>query len=208
MGAGVVNQTLLRGLAQRGFPVIAADGGANLLKSLDIDPDAVVGDMDSLCPSHPWPENTRLIEIAEQETTDFEKCLYTIQAAQYLCFGFLDGRLDHTLATIHALTKYSRHKILLFGVEDLIIPVDHSVRFPVEPGDRVSIYPLTRCEFVRSRGLKYPLDGLFMEQGISIGTSNQAQDCECNIELASGCYALILEMKDRQMPDLNRLSAI
>ena len=44
--------------------------------------------------------------IAEQDTTDLEKCLYSVEAPLFIGLGFLGGRIDHHLAAMNALVKY------------------------------------------------------------------------------------------------------
>lgn len=194
VGGGALNDKVLLQLAREGFPVLAADGGANHLSNLELTPHAIIGDMDSLSPEPGNLAEAKIVKIEEQETTDFEKCLYTVEAHSFFCFGFLDGRIDHTLATMHVLTKYSDRTIVLIGTEDMLIPVNNSIDLTVGRGCRVSIYPMTRCEFGASKGLKYPLDKLVMEQGTLIGTSNEAVEDHVEIILRTGCYALILEI--------------
>ena len=45
--------------------------------------------------------------VGEQETTDLEKCLYSVEAPLFLGVGFLGGRVDHQLAAMNALVKYA-----------------------------------------------------------------------------------------------------
>lgn len=155
--------------------LIAADGGANHLAGMDLIPSAIIGDLDSLEGPNAWRERLgdRLIQVAEQDNTDFEKCLACINAPFFVCVGFLGGRQDHGLAALHALINDPR-PIVLLGEEDVVFaPVDE-VRLALPVGERVSIFPLRRVQASGGAGLSYPVDGLVMEAGAQIGTSNQA----------------------------------
>lgn len=58
--------------------IICADGGANKISKFRLNPDLIIGDMDSIDSARLkdlTKKNTRVIKIKEQETTDFEKCL-------------------------------------------------------------------------------------------------------------------------------------
>jgi len=65
-------------------------------------------------------------------------------------------------------------------------------------GTRVSVYPLSRITFESSSGLLYPLDGLIMQSGEMIGTSNASNESQLKIvpqkdsPSEQSCYALIL----------------
>jgi thiamine pyrophosphokinase len=197
-GPADLDISLFRKLKKRGFSVIAADGGANTLLANDIVPEAIIGDLDSLViPGDRTAviseggaselreisgSKVRIIRLSEQDSTDFEKCLYSLDAPLYLAFGFTGKRFDHTLATLNVMTKYHRKKkILLFSGED--INVVHSGNFVVSPGrgQIFSIFPLMPISFSHSEGLKYPLDGLKFEIGSNIGTSNST--CADKVEI-------------------------
>jgi thiamine pyrophosphokinase len=45
--------------------------------------------------------------LPEQDTTDFEKCLYSVAAPLLLGVGFLGGRADHHLAAMNVLVRYA-----------------------------------------------------------------------------------------------------
>ena len=172
------------------LPVIAADGGAHTAMQAGRRLDLVVGDMDS---SFDIPSDIRRLHLPDQNDTDFEKCLKRINAPLIIGFGFLDGRLDHTLAALHALAAVAHDRpILLVGSTDLLLRVRGNISFSVTPGERVSIWPLGTQRFRRSTGLRWPLDGLEMTPGTLIGTSNVATGDMVDIHADDGGgYAVI-----------------
>ena len=176
-------------LAQR-LPVIAADGGVHAVLKSGWAPDLVIGDMDS---SGDLPADMRRLHLTGQDDTDFEKCLKRITAPLIIGFGFLDARLDHTLAAIHALAAVPHNApILLVGATDMLLRLRGDITFPATVGERVSIWPLGTQRFQRSRGLRWSLDGLEMAPGQLVGTSNVAIGGEVEIVADGGAgYALI-----------------
>ncbi len=189
LGPADVDFARLEALAKRGYPIIAADGGANYLLQKAIQPTAIIGDLDSLDRSLEIGAETTLLHITEQETTDFEKCLYSVEAPMFLALGFTGGRFDHTLATLHAMAKYIGQKyVLLIGREDASFIHMGELSLTTEPSQVVSIFPLTAIEFASSVGLKYPLNGLRLEIGKTIGTSNLATGDEVRIVPAAGYF--------------------
>ena len=104
VGGGATDPDLLTRDAARAAALVAADGGAAVCLAAGLTPDAVIGDMDSI----PGPVRARIPaarvhEIAEQESTDFDKCLRSIRAPLVLGHGFLGARLDHALAALTVL---------------------------------------------------------------------------------------------------------
>jgi len=154
------------------WPLIAADGGVQTILASGRCPDLVIGDMDS---RQALPADIPQLELQGQDDTDFEKCLKRIHAPLIVGFGFLDGRLDHTLAAIHALAALPHDRpIMLVGAHDVLVRLRGDLAFPASAGERVSLWPLGPQRFTRSSGLQWPLDGLDMAPGQFVGTSNIA----------------------------------
>ena len=199
VGGGSVDVALLRQLAAEGAALVGADGGGDVIAAAGLVPDAIIGDFDSLADPAAWTGRTRLLRIAEQETTDFEKALYSTRSPVTIGLGMTGRRLDHTLAALGAVARFSAERpIILVDEFDLALGLARPFRLTVEPGTRVSVHPLTATRFARSGGLKYPLDGLTLAPGLRTGTSNEASAAEISIEPEPGdrgAFLLILEKR-------------
>ena len=173
------------------WPVIAADGGVDTLAGCGRRPELVIGDMDS---ATAVPADIPHILLTGQDDTDFEKCLSRINAPLIVGFGFLDGRLDHSLAVMNALAAQRElPAVMLCGTHDVLACCRADISFAAAHGERVSIWPLGRQEFRRSSGLRWPLDGVEMQVGGIIGTSNEASAARVEIEAGAGDgYAVIM----------------
>ena len=173
------------------WPLVAADGGYDTLVQCGRRPGLVIGDMDSLTDP---PSDLPLLHLTGQDDTDFEKCLARIKAPLIVGFGFLDGRLDHSLGALHALTALrGARRVMLCGNYDVRACFHGDAVFSVSTGDRISIWPLGRQTFRSSSGLKWALDGLEMEVGRTVGTSNEATGSQVEIEAGPGDgYAVIM----------------
>jgi thiamine pyrophosphokinase len=177
VGAGILDRTMVEAAHCLAPVLIAADSGADRLSEMRLTPRAVIGDMDSISDLERWRDGpAAFVHLAEQDTTDFEKCLYATEAPFYIAVGFTGGRIDHMLATFHALLRYPEKRIVLLGEHEVsaLAPPGQTLRLKVTPGARVSIYPLTPVTATQSRGLAWPVDGLVMAPGRQIGTSNEA----------------------------------
>ncbi len=156
------------------YPMVGVDSGAIALRSHDIIADVVIGDLDSISDIASLPQTMEIIKISEQQTTDFEKALYNIEAPLFICFGFWGNRLDHCLSTLHILTKYRGQKrVLLIDQGDLIFTPQKTLEMEIGVKCRFSIYPLKTTDFITSSGFLYSLDGLTIKAGKSMSISNE-----------------------------------
>lgn len=193
VGGGRCDEVLLKGLAAEGAAIVAADGGAVNVKRAGLTPAAIIGDLDSLEDPQSWMAHTRLVRIDEQESTDFEKCLYATEAPVTIALGMTGERLDHTLAALDAMARYAHGRaIVLVDEVDLAVALTGPFRFRVGPGGRVSIHPLREVTFEGSTGLVYPLEGLTLAPGVKTGTSNAASSGRFTITPASDAPWLLI----------------
>lgn len=154
--------------------LVAADGGADFAIGAGYVPTAVIGDLDSLSEHAKQAiDPSRVLEIAEQETTDFEKCLARIDAPFVLAVGFASGRLDHTLAAMSVLAREIGPRTVLVGEADIAFAAPKRIQLDLEPDTRVSLFPM-RQVIGRSEGLVWPIDGIEFAPFGAIGTSNRA----------------------------------
>ena len=112
--------------------------------------------------------------ILEQDTTDLEKCLYSVAAPLFIGLGFLGGRIDHHLAAMNALVRFAETPVVLVGGEDLCFLCPPRFEIALAPGTRVSLFPMGPVRGRPSDGLRWPVSGLAFDPTGRIGTSNEA----------------------------------
>jgi thiamine pyrophosphokinase len=193
-----VDSALLLDLSRRGVTLVGADGGGDAIGAAGLVPEAIIGDLDSLTNRMEWDQRTRVIHIPEQITTDFQKALYSTEAPVTLALGMTGRRLDHTLAALSAVLQYApQRRLLLVDEVDVALAVVGPIAFAAEPRERVSIHPLLPIRFERSHGLFYPMDGLTLEPGGLIGTSNEGTGGKVEIVPADQTPWLLILPKAR-----------
>jgi len=172
--------------------LVAADGGVKNAVKIGQMPDLVIGDMDSarkrdLAGLPP----DRVVRIAEQDTTDFEKCLMTFSAPLILGVGFLGGRLDHELAALSVLVRYAAQPCILLSRTELCFHLATTLTLAVDPGTRLSLFPMARVSG-RSTGLRWPIAGLDFAPDGRIGTSNAVEDTQVTLAMDGPGMLIIL----------------
>ena len=153
---------------------VAADSGAAAVLAQGHQPEAVIGDFDSLDDTTraDLPAE-RLHHIAEQDSTDFDKCLRNVAAPLILGLGFLGARVDHQLSVFNRLAARPDKRCVLLGRDDVLCLAPPKLRLDLEAGTRVSLFPMARVSG-RSTGLRWPIDGLNFSPDGRVGTSNEA----------------------------------
>ncbi len=196
VGGGAIDRADFEAALTYAPHIIAADGGANALRAWGVAAHAVVGDMDSV--EHLEGHRSAGAEIrhlSEQDTTDFEKCLYATDAPFYLGVGFMGRRFDHSLAALHVLLRRAERRAALIAEEDVIFLAPRIWRARLAPGARVSIVPLKPVTAQLSEGLEYPLKGLRMSMGERVGTSNSAASKDVMVEFDGDGAAIMIEKR-------------
>jgi len=172
-----------REIAQNADYVIGADGGASHLAKLDIKPDCLIGDFDSICPNLLEDFSKAGVEIVrfpiQKDATDLELAVdHAIQMHPtelvILC-GFGE-RLDHFLGNIHALVAAANANInaALISQSTLIRLISCNCTFPRQQYSWISLIPLTTAVTgVTTSGLKYALHNETLQIGSSRGISNE-----------------------------------
>jgi thiamine pyrophosphokinase len=176
--------------------VVAADAGLEFAVSRGIEPDGVVGDMDSI-------NDPRIIEslansVVERyshikDWTDTElamEFLWKRSINDISIIGGGGGRLDHLMAII-ALFERSRFPRRWYTDQEEVSLIDADAEFIGEPGETVSLFPVGP-DTVRmsSRGLRWPLDDLEWRHG-DVGVSNQCTGGPCRVTVRSGRLLMV-----------------
>ncbi|AML49939.1 thiamine diphosphokinase [Falsihalocynthiibacter arcticus] len=173
LGGGEVTLDTLSEALTLAPTLVACDGGVKFALENNTQPVAVIGDMDSIdAGSRAEIGADRLFEVAEQDTTDFEKALLRCEAPLMLGVGFTGARLDHELAAFSALAKHDSKVVILIGGEDVVFRAPKTLRLDLSIGTRFSLFPMGNLRGT-SEGLRWPIDGVEFAPHGRIGTSNE-----------------------------------
>lgn len=177
--------------------VICADSGYDRAAEFGIEPDIIIGDMDSV---HADTENKkRVVYPTHKDCTDGE--LTVIYAREHgfdevLMFGMIGSRADHTLANISLLKQLIGVNAVIIDEKNEIRCTDGTVELCGNKGDIVSLIPFEGdCTDVSNEGLEYPLSHATVKSGTSLGVSNVMTGKKCRITIGKG-KAFIIRSRD------------
>jgi len=192
----------LRSLVAPTDLVICADGGVSNALALGLQPQVVVGDLDSLdsdLQAQLEAEGCQVItHPARKDETDLELALYyAIEHGvdEILILGALGGRIDQTLANVLLLVlpalRSARVKILDGRQEVFLIRDEALVEGQV--GDTLSLLPLTeQVTGIYTEGLEYPLENGTLYLGPALGVSNTLTARQARVRIGQGLLLAVI----------------
>ncbi|MGH1354390.1 MAG: thiamine diphosphokinase [Thalassovita sp.] len=174
IGAGDVSSEKLERARALAPAIVSADGGTEAILARGLMPDAVIGDMDSISDqARAQIPTDRVCQIAEQDSTDFDKALRNIAAPLVIGVGFEGDRIDHMLACYSVLVQRAAPPCVLFSGAQIVVHAPRMLELDLVPGTLVSLFPMGPVTG-RSEGLEWPIEGVQMAPNGRIGTSNRA----------------------------------
>ena len=145
--------------------IIAVDGSANKLFDLEIIPDVIIGDLDSL--QNIKNKNIKLVQTSDQNKTDFRKTLEWCIEKNILnisIFGISGESEDHFLGNYYTLSDFGE-KISWKAFTDfsVISPCVGNKKFESFKGQKVSLFCMKGSSTVNSENLEYPLQSYHLK---------------------------------------------
>ncbi len=188
---------------------VCADGGANAAVRFGLNPDVIVGDLDSTLPQTIRKlRRSEVHQIVDDYSTDLEKTLgWVIEKGfdEIVVAGATGGRLDHFLGNLSAMVKFSPKASITF-VDDTgeWIYVDRSKELLIPAGSMISLIPISHCDGIVTRGLRWNLNFESLELGVRDGTSNIVVESPVRISVAKGNLILFRLYQSRKIRTIMR----
>ena len=181
--------------------VIGADKGYQILESNGIKPNLALGDFDS----YDGKINAKnVIRFpVKKDFTDSELAIMRAIELGYKkiqVFGAIGADLDHTLANVAILSKYTEKGIDLSFIdgEKLLFAISNSrVDFTSEAKGRISIFSTKdKSDGVFEKGLLYELDNATLEANTPLGVSNEFIGKDATISVKNGTLIIYTDRKN------------
>lgn len=187
--------------------VIAVDGGLAYCGILNIEPDMILGDFDSvgekehaavMSLKEQIPE--RIIELPrEKDDTDM---LYAIKYAlelgyrDFRIYAGMGGRFDHSLANVQCLLYLKNHDACgyLMGCDEMIMVLkNETIHFKSDIEGGMSLLCLgQRAEGVHIHGMKYNVEKVDLTNDFPVGISNEFVGEEAEVSVENGELVCII----------------
>ena len=181
--------------------VIAVDGGLGYCGVLEVEPDLLIGDFDSVS-----EEEEKAVRLLEQDIPDRvirlarEKDGTGMLAAlkeglargyrQFHIYAGTGGRFDHTLANIQCLLYLKKRDAvgyLIDGTGMMLVICGEAVHFRRNLEGTLSLFSLgEKANGVTISGMKYELENAVLTNDFPIGISNEFIGEEAMISVEEG----------------------
>ena len=174
--------------------VIAVDGGYDYIKDL-CRVDLAVGDFDSL---GYVPEG--IATLKHNPIKDYTDTYLAFEEAykrgydEFVVYGALGGRLDHTVANLQCAYDFAKKgvKVELIGKDCTAEVVTGKKTLRGPKGQTFSLFAFDEARGVYIRNGKYPLTDATLKNTFPLGVSNELLDGDCEIEIKDGHVLLIV----------------
>jgi thiamine pyrophosphokinase len=184
--------------------IIAADGGIHNCKSLGIQPNVIIGDLDSVGSGEVAPYQESGVDVIayppRKDETDLELALrYALKSevTDVIILGGLGARWDMTIANIHLIAHpmfAGLHIRLLDGTQELrLLRAGNRSVIHGRSGDTLSLIPLAGdVSGIITSGLEYQLNDETLHFGSSRGVSNVLIQDQADILFRQGVLLCIV----------------
>lgn len=181
--------------------VIAVDGGLSYCGILGVEPDLIVGDLDSINDreklaveqlKQTMPEKVLRLPECKDDTDMLAAIKRGLELGytDFRIYAATGGRFDHTLANIQCLLYLKNHGAvgyLVDGAGMILVLQNEAVHFRKELEGNMSLFALTKeAKGVTIRGMKYPMENGVITNDFPIGISNEFLGEEAEVSVEDG----------------------
>jgi thiamine pyrophosphokinase len=142
--------------------IVCCDGSSQNIILAGMQPDAIVGDIDSLSDDLANRFADRIFLDESQDTNDLTKAVSWCSEMGYkdiVIVAATGKREDHTIGNISLLLEYTKDmNVLMVTDTGILRPLLKSSQISSFPGQQVSIFSIDPDTEVTSLGLRYPLN--------------------------------------------------
>ena len=190
--------------------VIAVDGGLDYCAVLNVEPDLILGDFDSLSEEEyaaveqleqQIPERVIRLQREKDETDGLAALQEGLKRGytEFRIYAGTGGRFDHTLANIQCLL-YLKNRgasgYLVDGTGMMLVIKNEAVHFRRNLKGTLSLFSMVEeSKGVTIRGMKYELEHASVRNDFPLGISNEIVAEQAEISLQTGTL-LVLYTKD------------
>lgn len=177
--------------------IVCCDGALDILHHLDIEPDVIVGDLDSIADDDLKRYKKIIHQDKSEEYNDLQKAIHYCFKNGWLNIVILSGfgqREDHSLANLSIMLTYvieyqkygiEKPEIVMLTNFGLFTPITETKTFDSYPKQQVSVFSFEKSTKFTFHGLKYPVQNRAFRH-LWEGSLNEALGDQFTIEMDRG----------------------
>ena len=169
--------------------IICCDGAANHLVKNRMEPNYILGDMDSIDNSLKNKYKEQVIELPKQDQNDLRKTIEWVEdkrVKKTAILGATGKRDDHSLANIFTLLQYPTPlEITMYSNYGIFSVVQGEKKFDSFTGQQISLFSTDSDIEVTSNNLKYNLNNKMLTN-LYYGSLNESLDESFTLTVSHG----------------------
>jgi len=150
------------GILMDAYTIICCDGSANNLEEVGMEPNYILGDIDSIDDDLKNKYKERIIKLPEQDENYLRKAILWAERKRTKkadILGATGMRDDHTVANIFTLLQYpSKIEMTMYTNHGIFSVVEDKRKFDSFTGQKISLFSTDPKIEVTSNKLKYNLN--------------------------------------------------
>ena len=178
--------------------IIAVDSGVEHLLNLSLDPNTLIGDLDSISKKSLDEVKKNGVKIlafnSNKDQTDFELALNYLEEAEkskVYIIGGESGEIDHLISIFLLIPSKSFFENIIWLYGDKRIIFRQKLELNIKKLTKFSVIPLTDLTNLSIDGAEWNLDNKDIQFGETLTLRNNTNEEQLNIRCDKGVFALI-----------------
>ena len=178
--------------------IIAVDSGIDHLLNLSLDPNTLIGDLDSISKKSLDEVKKNGVKIlafnSNKDQTDFELALNYLEEAEkskVYIIGGESGEIDHLISIFLLIPSKSFFENIIWLYGDKRIIFRQKLELNIKKLTKFSVIPLTDLTNLSIDGAEWNLDNKDIQFGETLTLRNNTNEEQLNIRCDKGVFALI-----------------
>ena len=178
--------------------IIAVDSGIEHLLNLSLNPNTLIGDLDSISKKSLDEVKKNGVKIlafnSNKDQTDFELALNYLEEAEkskVYIIGGESGEIDHLISIFLLIPSKSFFENIIWLYGDKKIIFRQKLELNIKKSTKFSIIPLADLKNLSIDGAEWNLDNKDIQFGETLTLRNITNEEQLNIKCDKGVFALI-----------------
>ena len=178
--------------------IIAVDSGIEHLLNLSLNPNTLIGDLDSISKKSLDEVKKNGVKIlafnSNKDQTDFELALNYLEEAEkskVYIIGGESGEIDHLISIFLLIASKSFFENIIWLYGDKRIIFRQKIELNIKKLTKFSIIPLSDLTNLSIDGAEWNLDNKDIQFGETLTLRNSTNEEQLNIRCDKGVFALI-----------------
>ena len=178
--------------------IIAVDSGIDHLLNLSLDPNTLIGDLDSISKKSLDEVKKNGVKIlafnSNKDQTDFELALNYLEEAEkskVYIIGGESGEIDHLISIFLQIPSKSFFENIIWLYGDKRIIFRQKIELNIKKLTKFSIIPLSDLTNLSIDGAEWNLDNKDIQFGETLTLRNNTNEEQLNIRCDKGVFAVI-----------------